>query len=65
MKPVEKIAFALASNLSRRRGDTMTTEEMQKLVEQLMTCENPYTSPSGRKTFISIPKEEMHRRFQT
>jgi len=65
MKPVEKIAFALASNLSRRRGDTMTTEEMQKLVEQLMVCENPYASPSGRKTFISIPKEEMHRRFQT
>ncbi len=65
MKPVEKIAFALASNLSRRRGDTMTPEEMQRLVEQLMASENPYTSPSGRKTFISIPKDEMFRRFQS
>ncbi len=64
MKPVEKIAFALASNLSRRRGDTMTTEEMQMLVEQLMACDNPYASPSGRRTFITIPKDEMFRRFQ-
>ena len=63
MKPVEKIAFALASNLSRKRGDAMTQEEMQLLVEQLMASENPYTSPSGRKTFISITKEEMFRRF--
>ncbi|HUR30761.1 MAG TPA: hypothetical protein VMZ69_04975, partial [Saprospiraceae bacterium] len=65
MKPIERIAFALASNLSRRRGDTMTTEEMQKLIEQLMAAENPYASPSGRKTFISIGKEEMFRRFQS
>jgi len=65
MKPIERIAYALASNLSRRRGDSMTTEEMQSLIEQLMASENPYTSPSGRKTFISIGKEEMFRRFQS
>lgn len=65
MKPIERIAYALASNLSRRRGDTMTTEEMQLLIEQLMASENPYTSPSGRKTFISIGKEEMFRRFHS
>jgi DNA mismatch repair protein MutL len=65
MKPVEKIASALSSNLSRKRGDTMTTEEMQKLLEQLMASENPYVSPSGRKTFISMGKEEMLRRFQS
>ncbi len=65
MKPIERIAFALASNLSRKRGETMTTEEMLKLIEQLMASENPYKSPSGRKTFISIGKEEMLRRFQS
>ena len=65
MKPIERIASALATNLSRRRGEGMTTEEMQMLIEQLMSSENPYTSPSGRKTFISIGKEEMFRRFQS
>ena len=65
MKPVEKIAAALAFNLSRKRGDQLTTEEMQRLLDQLMASENPYTSPSGRKTFISIGKEEMFRRFQS
>ncbi len=65
MKPIEHIAVALASNLSRKRGDTMTTEEMQLLIEQLMATENPYASPSGRKTFISMAKEEIFRRFQS
>ena len=65
MKPVERVAYALAFNLSRRRGDTMTVEEMQLLIEQLMASENPYTSPSGRKTFITIGKEELFRRFQS
>ncbi len=44
----------MASNLSRRRGEIMTTEEMQSLTEQLMASDNPYTSPSGRKTFITF-----------
>lgn len=65
MKPIEKIAFALASNLSRRRGEHMTPEEMQSLIGQLMSSENPYTSPSGRKTFITFGKEEIFKRFQS
>lgn len=65
MKPVEKIAFVMASNLSRRRGEIMTTEEMQSLIEQLMASDNPYTSPSGRKTFITFGKEEILKRFQS
>jgi len=65
MKPVERIASSLAFNLSRKRGDVLTTEEMQKLIERLMASENPYTSPSGRKTFVMIGKEEMFRRFQS
>src|SRR5688572_29068837 len=65
MKPVERIAYALAFNLSRKRGDTMTTDEMQRLMDQLMSSENPFTSPSGRKTFVSIGKDEMSRRFQS
>ncbi len=65
MKPVEKVAFALSTNLSRRRGEIMTTEEMQSLIEQLMASDNPYTSPSGRKTFITFGREEIFRRFQS
>lgn len=65
MKQVERIASALAFNLSRRRGDSLSGDEMKSLINQLTTSENPYTSPSGRKTFISIGKEEMFRRFQS
>lgn len=65
MKPVEKIAMTLATNLSRKRGEVMTAEEMQTLINQLLSSENPYTSPSGRKTFITFGKEEILKRFQS
>jgi DNA mismatch repair protein MutL len=65
MKPIERIATVIAFNLSRRRGEIMTIEEMQHLIAQLMATENPYSSPSGRKTFITFGKEEIFRRFQS
>jgi DNA mismatch repair protein MutL len=65
MKPVERIATVIAFNLSRRRGEVMSVEEMQYLISQLMATENPYSSPSGRKTFITFGKEEIFRRFQS
>jgi DNA mismatch repair protein MutL len=61
----DRIAAALAFSLSRRRGETMTTQEMQALVEQLLESDNPYTSPSGRKTFITFGQEDIFRRFQS
>lgn len=65
MKPIERIATVIAFNLSRRRGEVMSVEEMQYLISQLMATENPYASPSGRKTFITFGKEEIFRRFQS
>ena len=65
MKPIEKIALALASSLSRKRGEHMTQEEMQVLIERLMTSENPYRSPGGKKTFVTFDREEIFRRFQS
>ncbi len=65
LQPVTRIAAVMAFNLSRRRGETMTPEEMQHLITQLMATENPYSSPSGRKTFITFGKEEIFRRFQS
>ena len=65
MKPLEKIAVVIASSLSRRRGEVMTTEEMQWLIEQLLASGNPYSSPTGRKTFITFGKEDIFRKFQS
>ena len=64
-RALDGIAAALAFSLSRRRGETMTPQEMQALVEQLLESENPYTSPSGRKTFITFGQEDIFRRFQS
>lgn len=62
---LERTASSLAFSLSRRRGEHLSTSEMQILVEQLMKTDNPYTSPSGRRTFITFSQEEIFRRFQS
>ncbi len=64
LKPLEKVAMAFAANVSRRKGEVLTTEEMKTLIEKLWSAENPFASPSGRKTFITFGKEDIFRRFQ-
>lgn len=64
-RSLDRIAAAFAWSLSRRRGETLTPQEMQALIEQLLESDNPYTSPSGRKTFITFSQEDIFRRFQS
>ena len=38
--------------------------EMEKLVMELMRCENPYTCPHGRPTMIKLKNEELEKMFK-
>ena len=42
----------------------MTVEESEKLLDELMTLENPYHCPHGRPTIISMTKTEMEKKFK-
>jgi len=59
----EKIAKALSLSSATRRGSFLPIEERQTLVDVLFACENPYTSPSGRKCFVVLELEELLKRF--
>lgn len=39
-------------------------EEVVRIANQLVTCQNPYTCPQGRPTYFEIPKREFERRFR-
>lgn len=42
----------------------MSVPEVEKLLEELFTLENPYHCPHGRPTMISISKYEMEKKFK-
>lgn len=42
----------------------MNTEEARKLIDELLTLENPYHCPHGRPTIISMSKYELEKKFK-
>ncbi|MEI7885747.1 MAG: DNA mismatch repair endonuclease MutL [Clostridia bacterium] len=46
-----------------KANHVLTLVEQKSLLEQLGSCEFPYTCPHGRPTLISFSKEEINRKF--
>lgn len=47
------------------KGNTsMTKDEMQALIDQLLTLDNPYQCPHGRPTIIAMSKYEIEKKFK-
>ena len=61
----EKLAKAMSLQASTRAGKYLAPEERQNLLDLLFACDNPYTSPTGRKCFITIELEDLLKRFNT
>jgi DNA mismatch repair protein MutL len=59
----ENLAKSLACSTSIKRGQTLTRQEMKTLIDELFACENPYTAPGGKHTFITLSFDELEKRF--
>ena len=42
----------------------LSLEEAQKLIDELLTLDNPYNCPHGRPTIISMSKYEIEKKFK-
>ncbi|SFU80971.1 DNA mismatch repair endonuclease MutL [Butyrivibrio sp. INlla21] len=58
-----KIA-SMACKASVKGNTQMTKEEMEALLDELLTLENPYNCPHGRPTIISMTKYEIDKKFK-
>ena len=45
-------------------NNRLSLAEMQELLEQLLTLDNPYHCPHGRPTMIVMTKQELERKFK-
>ena len=47
-----------------KANQKLSVFEMEKLVEQLLRCENPYTCPHGRPTMIKLKLKDLEKLFK-
>ncbi len=59
----EKIA-SMSCKAAVKGNNCLSFEEAEKLIDELLTLENPYNCPHGRPTIITISKAEMEKKFK-
>ncbi len=60
----ERVALALASRAAVPRGKKLTILEMETMIDQLFSCEQPYFDPLNNPTIVYFPLEDIARRFR-
>ena len=60
----DSISAMMACKASVKAGDTLSLEEMEKLIEKLSKTENPFNCAHGRPTIIHYPKYELDKLFK-
>jgi DNA mismatch repair protein MutL len=59
----EKIAD-MSCKASVKGGDRLSLAEVNALIDELLTLDNPYNCPHGRPTIIVMTKSELEKKFK-
>jgi DNA mismatch repair protein MutL len=59
----DNLAKTLAKNSAIKAGNTLKTEEMNDLIDQLFACKMPNASINGKQIIIKITLEELLEKF--
>lgn len=59
----EKIA-SMSCKAAVKGNNRLSEAEVNKLIDELLTLENPYNCPHGRPTIISMSKYELEKKFK-
>ncbi len=57
------MAQSIACRAAVMAGDRLTDREAEGLVQRLLKCENRYSCPHGRPTFVRISRNDLDRQF--
>jgi DNA mismatch repair protein MutL len=63
-KVEESLARSYAIISSIKRGKLLSVEEMTKLIDDLFACDTPFSSPNGKKTFMTIDLNDIRKYFE-
>lgn len=61
---IEKVIASMACKASVKAGDRIQREQMDTILDELLTLDNPYHCPHGRPTVFSVDRYELEKRFK-
>ena len=59
----ETVLNMMACHGAVKMGERLGPEEMEALVRDLFSCEDPHHCPHGRPTVVAIDRREMEKLF--
>ena len=60
---LEKVA-SMSCKAAIKGNQKISTMEMESLIDELLTLDNPFHCPHGRPTIISMTKFEIEKKFK-
>ena len=61
---VEEKLASMACKAAVKGNNSLSREEMEALIDELLSLDNPYNCPHGRPTIISMSKYEIEKKFK-
>lgn len=60
----DQVLITASCKMAVKAGESLSMEEMERLIEDLLTCENPFVCPHGRPIIVSLSNWELDRKFR-
>jgi DNA mismatch repair protein MutL len=60
----EGLLKIIACHSSIKAGETVSPEEMKRLMEDLLQCSNPYFCPHGRPAAVKFDGKDLEKLFK-
>jgi DNA mismatch repair protein MutL len=59
----DNVAKSYACKMAIKKGDPLTRDEMNLLIDQLFATQSPYFCPHGRPVIVTLSLDELDKRF--
>lgn len=59
-----RIVLRVCKTAAVKAGQSLSTAEMEAMIQQLEACQNPHTCPHGRPTLIHLSAAQLARQFE-
>lgn len=60
----DQVLITASCKMAVKAGDPLSMNEMTKLIDDLLLCDNPFVCPHGRPIIVSLSNWELDRKFR-
>ena len=64
LRVVEEKIASMSCKAAVKGNNCLSPREAERLIDELLTLENPYNCPHGRPTIVAMTRADMDRKFK-